>query len=312
MSVATLLGTPDATGLFRRAIAQSGGVAEASLEAGARTTEMVTEELGAGNDIDVLRTAPVEQIVTAQNVIATAVMIGGRLPFVPVVDGAVLPHPALDAIATGSSSGIDLLTGTNREETTYFEIGDRGAFSLDREGLFRRLNPYLGRSVAHRAVEVYEKARADRGLPTSPSDLWFALQSDYVFRVPCTRLLDAHRRHGRAYAYLFTWPSPAFGGILGSCHALELAFVFGHLELPGIDTFIGAGDDVAKLSTRMQDAWLAFAQTGDPASGDLRPWPVYGEQRTTMLLGAVCATDDAPLEPERAFWQACFAPGVAG
>ena len=302
MSVSTLLGTPMATDLFRRAIAQSGGPVGAPMEAGVRTTEMVTQELGLDADVAALRDAPVERILQAQDAVEDTVTIAGGLPFVPVVDGAVLPYPPLEAIADGLSADVDLLTGTNREETTYFAIGDRRAFALDQPHLLRRLEPYVGHEGAVEAAEVYEKARADRGQPTTPTDLWFAIQSDYVFRVPCIRMLDAHRPYARSYTYLFTWPSPALGGILRSCHALELAFVFGHLDLPGMETFVGAGDAVGLLSRRMQDAWLAFARTGDPATGDLDPWPQYGRERTTMVLDATCGLEDAPLDAERAFW----------
>ena len=45
-SVATLLGTPGATGLFRRAIVQSGGVHVHTVAEGERTAERVTELLG--------------------------------------------------------------------------------------------------------------------------------------------------------------------------------------------------------------------------------------------------------------------------
>jgi para-nitrobenzyl esterase len=65
ISVCTLLGTPQAAGLFQRAIAQSGGVASVPVDVGARTTDMVIQELGGGSDVEVLRTAPVERILAA-------------------------------------------------------------------------------------------------------------------------------------------------------------------------------------------------------------------------------------------------------
>ena len=49
------------------------------------------------------------------------------------------------------------------------------------------------------------------------------------------------KRRGRIYNYLFTWPSPAAKGALGSCHALELGFVFGTNHIPGMPQFAGTG-----------------------------------------------------------------------
>src|SRR5439155_11653988 len=107
------------------------------------------------------------------------------------------------------------------------------------------------------------------------------------------------------YAYLFTWPSPLFDGALGACHALEIPFVFGRLDNPGMDVFAGSGPDADRLSQRMQDAWLAFAHTGNPACEDLDEWPAYdGARRTTMVFDRDCRIEGAPMEPERKFWEA--------
>lgn len=51
------------------------------------------------------------------------------------------------------------------------------------------------------------------------------------------------------------------------------------------------------LATTMQDAWLAFARTGDPG------WPAYDPTtRATMLLGEQCAVVDDRLAAERLAW----------
>ena len=53
----------------------------------------------------------------------------------------------------------------------------------------------------------------------------------------------------------------------------------------------------------MTDDQLApFARTGGPASGDLTNWRPYGDERATMVLDATCVLEEAPMEPERAFW----------
>ena len=62
------------------------------------------------------------------------------------------------------------------------------------------------------------------------------------------------------------------GGVLGSCHALELGFVFGTNHIPGMPAFAGTGPAAEKLATQMQDAWLAFARSGDPSSESTGKW----------------------------------------
>ncbi len=83
----------------------------------------------------------------------------------------------------------------------------------------------------------------------------------------------------RAFVYLFDWESPAFGGILGSCHALELPFVFGAVHLPVVQVFSGGGAAVEALSAQMQQAWLAFAAAGDPSHDGIGAWPTWDPAR---------------------------------
>ncbi len=114
------------------------------------------------------------------------------------------------------------------------------------------------------------------GSPIGPTDIWVAAGTDIVFRWPSLQLAAAHVARGsRAFVYLFDWESPAFGGILGSCHALELPFVFGAVHLPVVQVFSGGGPAVEALSTQMQRAWLAFAAAGDPSHDGIGAWSTW-------------------------------------
>jgi carboxylesterase type B len=63
---------------------------------------------------------------------------------------------------------------------------------------------------------------------TTAEELWFAMLSDRVSRVPSMRLAELHaQRTTDTYAYLFTWRSPPWEGRLGAGHGVELPFVFG-------------------------------------------------------------------------------------
>jgi para-nitrobenzyl esterase len=105
------------------------------------------------------------------------------------------------------------------------------------------------------------------------------------------------------YDYLFDWESPAVRGLLGSCHALEIPFVFGTLTTPGVELFTGGGPDALALSELMQDAWLAFARTGNPSTDALGEWPTYDAgRRATMILGAKPRVEEDPFSEERRFW----------
>jgi para-nitrobenzyl esterase len=63
--------------------------------------------------------------------------------------------------------------------------------------------------------------------------------------------------------YEFAWPSPQFDGRLGSCHALEIAFVFDLLAAPENQPLAGDAPP-QRLADEMHRAWVSFVCTGDP------------------------------------------------
>jgi para-nitrobenzyl esterase len=230
------------------------------------------------------------------------------LPFQPVVDGDVVPRDPLAAIRDGAARDVPLLVGTNLDEARLFAPLDPEATTLDEAALLGRCEEAIpgGPDAARRAVALYREARAARGESTEPGDLWFAIESDRTMRHPAMRLAALQAVHQPAtYAYLFTWPSPAMGGLFGSCHALELPFVFGTLEHPLLRPFTGRGPEARALAARIQDAWIGFARTGRPGHAGLGEWPAYdAAARRTMVLDRRCRVEAAPREAERALWDA--------
>jgi para-nitrobenzyl esterase len=310
MSVGTLLAVPRAHGLFQGAILQSGAAHNVHRpEGAARVTEAFCQELGVSpEDAGALRRASAEELLSAQQ--RCMVRLGGGLrglTFQPVVDGDLLPRPPIEAARSGEDAAVPALVGTNLDEWRIFGLGDPALRSLDRGGLLRRLASRLPgageqtrRERAEAVVRCYEASRPG----ASPADLWLAIESDRWFRRPAAELAEARKSpERRTHAYLFTWPSPAADGALGSCHALEIPFVFGTTGTGVMPRLVGSGEAVTTLSERMQDAWLAFARDGAPGTDALGDWPSYERHsRATMRLGAECELEEAPLEAERRIW----------
>jgi para-nitrobenzyl esterase len=308
MSVGTLIGTPAAQGLFRRAICQSGAAHNVSSRQRARQiAELFVRELG-GRDVAALERAPTLTVLAAQR--DTAVRLGiaqGDLPWQPSVDGDLLPVAPLDAIAAGIAQGVPVLVGTNRDEWRLFMLGDRKGRALDEAGLRRRIARALpgeapgGRPLADRAVDVY------RGLDgrrlDSPRDRWEAFQGDRVFHHPAHRLAEAQSAHAPTFAYRFDWAPPGLRGALGACHAIEIPFVFGSLRDPALRALIPYAPRARALSARMQRAWIEFAHAGDPRHDGLREWPVYdAAERATLRLAPRTRVLPAPYADAVAFW----------
>ncbi len=295
VSVAALMTSPRAAGRFQRAVAQSGAgrrlpTAEGAAEMADRLLARLGLDRGGAADLGAL---PTERLLSAQVAVSVDVRrddIGAG--FQPWIDGDLLPAQSVDGLAAGSAAGVPFLAGTNEHEMNLWRVLEPGLRTLDDDGLGRRVQRLVGETGGD-VVAAYRAARPG----ARPAELWQAIWSDREFRIPSVRATDAQAGRAPAFSYLFTWPSPAPG--IGSCHGLELPFVFGTLDSKGADAFAGSGPAAEALATAAQDAWLAFARTGDPG------WPAYDPStRATMVLGRTREVVHDPMAAERAAWAA--------
>jgi para-nitrobenzyl esterase len=306
MSAGTLLAMPGALELFHRAILQSGAAHHvASLERAETVADMFLDIL----DIKLAEASKLlalteRQIIDAQVKVTAGAndpdLARNELPFKPVVDGKVIPEWPIQAIAGGSADKVAVLIGTNLDEWKLFAILDRDLVNLDEGGLMRRCQRLMPGADVNGLIEVYRRARSQRNLPTTPAELFTAIESDRVFRMPAIRLAEArNRRQQPTYMYLFDWVSPLMNGILGTCHALDIGFVFGLLD----GSFTGSDEAARALSRTTQDAWASFARRGDPSCRSTGKWRRYDEGRETMILGRRCMPVEAPYDEERCAWE---------
>jgi len=293
-SVGTLLAVPDARGLFHRAIAQSGAGAWVSTRERAATVaaRLIDGLQVRPGDLHALQELAVGEILTARPDLSDEAVAGvAALAWQPVIDGDVLHGSPLEQIASGSADGVHLLTGTNQHEITLFQILDPTLAELDDITIVSRLRPYVSDPAA--LLRIYRNLTP----AATAQELWSALATDGVFRIPAVRLAEAHGPHGNAWMYRFTWETPVFGGLLRSTHALEIPFVFDTLDQPGADKLTGTGPERRAIATEMHRAWIAFARTGDPG------WPVYEEgRRATMRFDRQTEVLDDPDSAQRQAW----------
>jgi para-nitrobenzyl esterase len=308
MSVGALLGLPAAKGLFHKVIAQSGAANQAvPLKKAVRVAERFLDALGlSASDVDTIRSLSTQQLVTALANVQPKPgeppdpEIGGA-PMQPVIDGTVLPDLPLDLVGRGSADGVRVITGSNLEEQKLFSVLRPEVASFDDTRMQAHLRGAVPGWDPTRVIETYRAVRAKRHASVTPPELYDAIESDRVFRMSSVRLAEVLRDRGQcAYNYLFNWKSPLMNGAFGACHALDLGFLWGtYKDSP---KFYGAGPAADRLATAIQDAWLSFAQTGDPSCPAVGNWPCYGARRETMMLGEQCVVEDAPYDDERRAW----------
>ena len=284
MSVADLLAVPEARPLFHRAIVQSGPPVARTAAAAAEQAGRMAGELGLPLTRAALEGVSAETLV--EWVLHTREADGDGLVAQPVIDGGLVSGHPLEAVAEGAAAEIPLLAGTTRDEWSFFLLGRSDSATLDEEGLLRRIGRLLpDEATAVEVIEAVRAARMTRGETVTPAALLTAVVTEQVFRLPTQRLLDAHAAGAApgvgTFGYLFTWESPLFAAGSGSCHALELPFVFGSVELPPVQLFSGGGDEALALSAEMRRSWVTFARTGRLAEAPnwepgRRPTTVFG------------------------------------
>ncbi|MFE1024168.1 carboxylesterase/lipase family protein [Streptomyces sp. NPDC058818] len=299
-TVGGVLATPEAAGLFRRAIVQSGsGLGAFTPEQAARVTEAAAESLGIEPHVDAFAGVPDEQLVETASELAGIDLrtethgdpLIGLGPFSLVLD----TQPAA-SVAAGLAADVDLLVGTNTEEgNLYLVPAGKYATSTaaDVDEAAARSHPDPAR-----LVETYRESRPG----ASSAELRSAIMADALFGAGSRALAGAHAAHPRSatYAYEFAWRSHALRGELGATHAVELPFVFDvadRPELHGPGALLGPDKAPADLATRVHETWIRFARTGDPG------WDPYDtDRRATMRIDAEWTQVDDPRSRERQVW----------
>lgn len=313
MSVGGLLALPAASGLFHKAIPQSGACHTANTPTRITNIGERVVELVGSDKADAFRALRPEELYATQIGICGEAEGGeaawhpdpaiGSQPFQPCIDGTVLPDLPFHGITKGIAAEVPVLVGTTLDEAKAFAYAEPSLDGLDEERI-RKMQGHL--PGLDDLIVAYRDVAKERGTPHEPLDLFAAIVSDKQFRIPAVRLAEAQSAHQpRTFNYLYTWPAAVMDGAMGATHTVELGPLFGVGDLnDDYSAFFGSGPELERVTERTQLAWTSFARTGDPSCEAVGDWPAYdASRRATMMLGKECVIEDAPYDEERVAWE---------
>ena len=238
-----------------------------------------------------LQDVPVEMMISAQGA-----MLAQNPPatFGPVVDGSVLPRHPFDPAAPEISADIPVIVSTTLDDAA---LG-RTDFSLDEAGLKEHVKELAG-SKADRVLAAYRRVDPH----VSPFLLLCRMLTDRGGRRSAITLGErkAAQHSAQVYLYMFSWPSPGYGGKFGAVHGTDVPLVFHNVHAQGIT---GTGPDAQMLADRLGGAWVAFAKTGNPNNPSIPEWPAFThEKRATMIFDHNTRVENNPRGELIALWE---------
>lgn len=274
MSVADLVVSPLARGLFRRAIIESGhGDLVRPQKVAERVTAKMARLLKIKPTKDGFSSVSQDHVLTALEKISqptTRIDLRddrkrepafGLSRFIPWTGGEVLPEHPMALLAQGAGKEVEVLIGSNAEEMNLYFVPT---------GVREKLPGWLATLLVKKSEPNAGKILKAYGLGrkgVKPGHAFTAALSDLMFRAGARRYAAAHQ--GRTHVYEFEWRSPALKGQLGAAHGMELPFVFNTLACVTGPTGLVGETPPQALADRIHGIWVEFAKSG------ALPWPEY-------------------------------------
>ncbi len=277
VSVHSLLASPQARGLFHKAIAQSGGSRDSVLTARPMREDGVdpnypvsAETIGRtfaqsmgieGTDqaaLTRLRALSAEQILRGAPAAAGTTV--PQIELTPILDGRLITETAESAYKAKRQARVPLLAGSNSADTAGNRIK-----ATTKDEFFARFGRWSAEA----------KAAYDPDGSTELTTMVSRANDDFGQAEPARFAANAFAANGSpAYLYRFSYVASAMRERMraGAPHGGEISFVFGTLGAGPGPAWTPSPEDL-EVSRMAQSYWVNFAKTGDPNGAGLPTWP---------------------------------------
>ena len=276
LSVMYLMASPQARGLFARAIAQSAYMISMPELKRANFGEQAAEAIGSrvATALGSPHVTDLRSMDAAKLVNATAQT--GYFPL-GTVDGHVLPQQLVEVFDRGEQAKVPILAGFNSGEirSLRFLAPPAPKDAATYEAAIRKRYADL----ADDFLQLYPSNR--------PEDSVLATTRDALYGWTSERLVTKQTAQGQpSYLYFFDHGYPAADAAgLHAFHASELPYVFGTADrTPALWPKVPESPQETELSDAMIGYWTSFATAGVPKAANQASWPAYGAARGYMLF----------------------------
>ena len=285
VSVHSMLASPQARGLFHKAIAESGGSRDSVLTARPMRADGVdpnypvsAETIGItfaksmgieGTDQAAL--ASLRALSADQVLRGAPAQPGANAPSpetTPILDGKLITETAESAYKARRQPRVPLMAGSNSADTAGNRIRAR-----TKDELFARYGQWSAQA----------RAAYDPDGSTEFATLVSQANDDFGQAEPARFAANAFAANGSpVYRYRFSYVQSAMRERMrtGAPHGGEIAYVFGTLT-PGPGGTLTPEDQA--VSRMAQRYWVNFARTGDPNGAGLPTWPRHDPSKDLIF-----------------------------
>src|SRR5688572_1647033 len=293
--IGALVGSPQAKGLFHRAIAQSGGWMGLTM---GRMASGTTAQANGAKTMEALGVKTIAELRAKPVTELTGLSAGGL-----VIDGYVIPEDISLTFMKGKQNAVDVLTGSNKDEANFGVCGGgRGGGPAPTAETFKANAQRRFGEAADEYVKLYGVTSDQEAQPAAHAAC--ADEINWNMR----QWAVAHAKAGKkAYVYYFTRIPTINGGPSpqGATHTAEISYAWNNPKGQANQTW---NDVDIKLADTMSSYWVNFITKGDPNGSGLPRWSEYKDLQggRVMVLGDTVQAESAAPAPKLTFYEKAF------
>ncbi len=274
LSVMYLMASPQARGLFAKAIAESAYMISMPQLRQARHGIPSAEASGT-KFMQALHASTLAELRAMSPAQITKAAVKARYQPWVTVDGHFVPKQLVAIFEKGEQAHVPLLAGFNAGEIRSLRVL-APKVPASKEKYIRTIRSRYG-DLANEFLRLYPASNMQQSILATTRDALYGWTAEELVRKQ-TAIGEP------AYLYFFDhgYPAADKAGLHGF-HASELPFVFGNLDgTPMNWPKVPDTPEQRRISAAMMDYWTSFARTGKPVAAGEPDWPAFGSDAYYM------------------------------